>query len=241
MINFFRKIRKQFADNNKPIKYFRYAIGEIVLVVIGILIALSINNWNEFRKERAIEKELIVELHTTVKGNHESLLSGLERWQSTTEALELIMYIIDQQLPYADSLSRYFEAAHKKRGGNLNRLNFSGYKSLENRGYNLIRNRELREKVINLFEQRLSGLAATNNQLDIDNSSFHYEYIAKNFTLNDNREIPHDFEYIQNDPFYYSILQSLRGILGRKINRVNFFLKENQQVIQLLETEINKK
>ena len=47
MINFFRKIRKKLADDNKPLKYARYAIGEIVLVVIGILIALSINNWNE--------------------------------------------------------------------------------------------------------------------------------------------------------------------------------------------------
>ena len=49
MINFFRKIRKQLADDNKPMKYTRYTIGEIVLVVVGILIALSINNWNEQR------------------------------------------------------------------------------------------------------------------------------------------------------------------------------------------------
>jgi hypothetical protein len=47
MIPFFRKIRKKMADDNRPLKYMRYAIGEIVLVVIGILIALSINNWNE--------------------------------------------------------------------------------------------------------------------------------------------------------------------------------------------------
>jgi len=52
MIPFFRKLRKRFADNNKPLKYIRYAIGEIILVVIGILIALSINNWNEERKQR---------------------------------------------------------------------------------------------------------------------------------------------------------------------------------------------
>jgi hypothetical protein len=47
MLPFFRKIRKKMADDNKPLKYFRYAIGEIVLVVIGILIALSINNQNQ--------------------------------------------------------------------------------------------------------------------------------------------------------------------------------------------------
>ena len=49
MINYFRKIRKQMADDNIPVKYMRYAIGEIILVVIGILIALQINNWNEKR------------------------------------------------------------------------------------------------------------------------------------------------------------------------------------------------
>ena len=56
MINFFRKTRKKLADDNKPMKYMRYAIGEIILVVIGILIALSINNWNEERKVKKVRK-----------------------------------------------------------------------------------------------------------------------------------------------------------------------------------------
>jgi hypothetical protein len=50
MINFFRKIRHKLMVKNKTATYFKYAIGEIVLVVIGILIALSINNWNESKK-----------------------------------------------------------------------------------------------------------------------------------------------------------------------------------------------
>ena len=52
MIHFFRKIRRDLINNSKSYKYFKYGIGEIVLVVIGILIALSINNWNEGRKEK---------------------------------------------------------------------------------------------------------------------------------------------------------------------------------------------
>lgn len=51
MIKFFRKIRKKLLTENKFSKYLLYAIGEIILVVIGILIALSINNWNEERKQ----------------------------------------------------------------------------------------------------------------------------------------------------------------------------------------------
>ena len=62
MFKFFRKIRKKLADDNKPLKYMGYAIGEIVVVVVGILIALSINNWNEYRKERTKEKDALEDI-----------------------------------------------------------------------------------------------------------------------------------------------------------------------------------
>ena len=62
MIKFFRKIRYDLMSENKTGKYLKYAIGEIVLVVIGILIALQINNWNENRKTKAQIKKSLVEL-----------------------------------------------------------------------------------------------------------------------------------------------------------------------------------
>ena len=51
MIKFFRRIRQQLLTENKLAKYLLYAIGEIILVVIGILIALQINNWNTSKIE----------------------------------------------------------------------------------------------------------------------------------------------------------------------------------------------
>ncbi len=71
MIGFFRRIRKKLADDNKPLKYMRYAIGEIVLVMVGILLALQVNNWNEERKilkeEQILLKDLKVEIITNIK------------------------------------------------------------------------------------------------------------------------------------------------------------------------------
>ena len=79
MINFFRKIRKQLADDNKPLKYMRYAIGEIVLVVIGILIALQINNWNEERKATIIEKNYVRSIYQDLKRDLRIVESNIEK------------------------------------------------------------------------------------------------------------------------------------------------------------------
>ena len=71
MIKFFRKIRQNLLMENKTGKYFKYAIGEIILVVIGILIALQINNANEVAKQQKQQKiyetNLITELHSDLK------------------------------------------------------------------------------------------------------------------------------------------------------------------------------
>ena len=67
MIQFFRKIRFNLMEKNKTGKYLKYAIGEIVLVVLGILIALQINNWNELNKERASEKIILNEIRDNLK------------------------------------------------------------------------------------------------------------------------------------------------------------------------------
>ena len=73
MINFFRKIRKQLADDNKPLKYMRYAIGEIVLVVIGILIALSINNWNQENQNQKEAHKILLRLKTEFQNHNERI------------------------------------------------------------------------------------------------------------------------------------------------------------------------
>ena len=65
MIKFFRKIRQQLLVENKFSKYLLYAIGEIILVVIGILIALQINNWNEVRKTENMGKVYIGEIYAS--------------------------------------------------------------------------------------------------------------------------------------------------------------------------------
>jgi hypothetical protein len=73
MIKFFRKIRQQLLNENKFSKYLLYAIGEIVLVVIGILIALQINNWNENKKSSEFEYEMFTQILENLKQDKQTL------------------------------------------------------------------------------------------------------------------------------------------------------------------------
>lgn len=73
MIKFFRNIRQNLLSDGKTGKYLKYAFGEIILVVIGILIALQINNWNENRKIKKAEIEILQNLKTELKFNLEAL------------------------------------------------------------------------------------------------------------------------------------------------------------------------
>lgn len=91
MIKFFRKIRFDLMQQNKLGKYFKYAIGEIVLVVIGILIALQINNWNEDRKNRATEADYYCRMLDDFELN-EKLIN--ENYELLTNKIELTKALI---------------------------------------------------------------------------------------------------------------------------------------------------
>ncbi len=78
MIKFFRNIRQNLLNEGKTSKYFKYAIGEIVLVVIGILIALQINNWNEGRKENIHQKSVLSNLLQDLKSDSVSYSQNLK-------------------------------------------------------------------------------------------------------------------------------------------------------------------
>ena len=108
MIKFFRHIRKSLIEKNKTGKYLKYAIGEIILVVIGILIALSINNANENRKERAQEQELLLQLQSEFQSNLEQLDQKTDmRDQMTSAALKLLHNIDHPETRNVDSITKH--------------------------------------------------------------------------------------------------------------------------------------
>jgi hypothetical protein len=104
MLRIFRNIRKQLASENKVMAYLRYAIGEILLVVIGILIALQINNWNEVRKNATIEEEIISNLHEEFIQNGLVLKEVTEVFNKSEQSCYQLMNLMNKDRNY---LSRF--------------------------------------------------------------------------------------------------------------------------------------
>lgn len=96
MIKFFRKIRQKLLAENKISQYLLYAIGEIVLVVIGILIAIQVNNYYEKKKEREKEQSFLREINLDFKSNKVQLDSILEYNKVSLHAAIRLQEILKQ-------------------------------------------------------------------------------------------------------------------------------------------------
>ena len=95
MITLFRRIRQKLIDSGSLAKYLLYAIGEILLVVIGILIALQVNNWNQERLESEQQAKTVDRLYAEFQSNHEELIYDINRLENTIAALRSLISIID--------------------------------------------------------------------------------------------------------------------------------------------------
>ena len=96
MLRFFRQIRQRLLADNKFSKYLLYAVGEILLVVIGILIALQINNWNETRKDRIKEQLVLIQLKEQFQANLIQLDVKIASRNSIIDAGNRILDYLDE-------------------------------------------------------------------------------------------------------------------------------------------------
>jgi hypothetical protein len=101
MIKLFRNIRKNLINEGKTTKYFKYAIGEIFLVVIGILIALSINNWSEKNKKEELGKDYLRQLQQDLKLDaklYEGQIGNLSSQLKIADSLIIILEKVDTDI-----------------------------------------------------------------------------------------------------------------------------------------------
>jgi hypothetical protein len=153
MIKFFRKIRQKLLIENKFSKYLLYAFGEIVLVVIGILIALQLNIRNEIRKTRNLETKTLIELRSDLMQNIDDIERNIVQLKECKKANEVVIYHMENNLAYNDSLDSYFANLYPY-------VTFSPIQTtfnyLNQNGIKLLSNDSLRANISDLYANQFS-------------------------------------------------------------------------------------
>lgn len=202
MIKFFRNIRQSLLNEDKTRRYLKYAIGEIILVVIGILVALQINNWNEQRKRIQLEKVLLGQLkeemlvvYGDIYGDYEILLQG-------NKSHFHILDFLNDSIPYNDSLTFDF---HFIKMDEYIYPKEAVYERIKQEGLDIIRNDTIRSIIQDLYEASFPRLSK-NNSFNPNISEVFDSYYLEHFKLNTNYKLQFIREF-ENDSVGGKIFQ----------------------------------
>ena len=248
-------------EQNKTGKYLKYAIGEIVLVVIGILIALSINNWNENRKNRIEEAKMLYSFREVLQNDLSSMEFSTSFHESVRESITFVQSSLEDQLQYHDSLSYHF----------WNTTNIwalpiteSIFETLKSKGTDMITNEKLRNEIItfydtdnrnfqrdqiyyyefldhaskNIYNSRFDGFWTSNYDEISNQGEWNEQYITEHMV---GRMTPLDFHELKSDTEFKYFLKTLYNRYTANIkmptDKMHFKITE---LIEMIEQELSE-
>jgi hypothetical protein len=241
MIKFFRKIRQNLLSQGKTGKYLKYAFGEILLVVIGILIALQVSNWNKKRIDSDSEKEALFDLNTEIKSNikaleiiiaeHEkSLVAGKEIKSMITDtnklnsisndSLQSILIVMNYNYTYDPKL------------GILNSVINSGR-------INLIQNKEIRYMLSSINEFIIDADEDT-KVIEKLRGEYYWPMIASKKEIIDYNKLSRDNKKSFRNPEFIFWVDFITTVRQSGLEEENDLLEFLKKVNIAIESEIKK-
>ena len=225
-------------EKNKTGKYLKYAIGEIVLVVIGILIALQLNNWNEIRKTRILETKTLKELRSDLVQNISDIEVNIAKLEECKKANEIVLFHKNNNLPYNDSLDFHFANLYPY-------ITFSPiqttFNKLNQTGMNLITNDSLRTKISEIYANQFIAYKTFEKTYLVEH---HNNYVKpmlmaefKTFNLYESFK-PRDYNQFMQNKKYNQIMNYTIENCKRFIIFQSFFKELAENLIIEIDKEI---
>ena len=237
MIKFFRKIRYTLMEQNKTAKYLKYAIGEIILVMIGILFALQVNNWNQQRIANQKEELLLQGLHNEFLKNKIQLEKIVLKHEQSLAAAEFAI----AQFPLSSKTNMEAYRAGTKGWGMWATFSPSQgvIRSLVNTSsFELISNLELRALLIS-WEDVLEDFKEEEDQARYVLQNFLFTEIAKHISWSGlvpvNKLYTNYLSTLQYENVFYRRRTNLKNIIDydNKDNELRIIQKTIDKIIQL--------
>ena len=237
MINFLRKFRYRQVNA----KYIKYALGEIFLVVIGILIALQINDYREYLSEKKLEKNILKEIRQNLIEDMRVHESRLEWSRGIVKSSQIILEHLRQDLPYQDSLSNHFIELNLFIPAPFDVVS-TGYERINRAGSEIISNDSVRIAISNYYDLKNNFLETFTDdylqKIGIEAKGL----LLKNLDMyhSERRAIPKDYQALKRDTEFTSTLDMMITVFNTNANLLEDYVQDNLKAQQLVQDEIKR-
>jgi Family of unknown function (DUF6090) len=240
MIRLLSNLRRAQISNQNVSQYLLYAIGEIALIVIGILIAFSIDSWKEDQERTDQEIKILRELRSGLIADSIDIAGNIATHLKVRDACYHLADVLENNLPWNDSLKEDFK---KSCFNTIFNHSIGAYTTLKAKGLDLITNDSLRHSINVYYDQRIGF------NLEVQNFSLGTQYAhfmemqrdrLKNFKLYFPAE-PWDFESLKKDRQYRSELTLIGSIRSFQAFSFKGLLKHNKALIGQIEKELDNR
>lgn len=213
-----------------------YAIGEIFLVMIGILMALQVNNWNNERAGVKKEVKILKEFQRNLNANVNQFSSEIEKQQAILQDINTVMEQIKNNIPYHDSLGlKYASIAWTEEFNYVN----SAFETLKTYGFDLISSDSIRESIIYLFNVeyvRISDVIEKVSQTE------HYQlnalYLPHIEYDTDGKGVVNDSQRLNQDREFTNMLSNRRIWKIDIINTYKDLIEQSLKLSEMIEREL---
>ena len=234
----FKKQRLKLAADNNVIKYLRYAFGEIVLVVIGILIALQVNNWNEQHKSNQRINNSLAEIHDDLVLDRTELQDHIAVLKGDLTAQKNVIDTLEQKRPFTPQTYRDLGRVMLMR---RIELNSNGYGLLKELGISHIKDPVLRNALVNYYGSETHELLN-----DIEDNQHEFEnpwlgYVRQHFKvfIFGKSAVPNDDNQIKNSSYFLMMMKMNLDNRGYTLKDEISTLEADSTLSELIESKLN--
>ena len=230
-------------SQNKVSKYLLYAIGEIALVMIGILLALQVNTWNENRKATAQEIKILKELKNDLEANLAEVEDTYNITNDRQNYSALILDYLETSKPVDDSLKIAFE--YISNDGLFNNAN-TAYEYIKSQGVNVLSNDSLRIRISDMYEKQFSNIITRETRnwklVDEELQPLLDKYlkasspIETRITYNSIINTPKDIQSLRENEAFKNVIVRLQNWLLLRLN----WQKKTLTSLELLNNDVQK-
>jgi hypothetical protein len=235
----FRAIRRDSVTTGRIRQYCWYAIGEVVLIFVGITLALAFEDWSQERQLRGQELASLEDIAENLRANIITLTADLQRDSTRMENCWRGILLVEEQSVWQPESGELFDDC---RYWTSPYLQFAAYDSLKARGTDLLSSRSVRTSIVRLYEGTYADHIG-----DVDRSQWDFQsavvlpvwnrYLR---TMPDGNTEPSNYDALLASEEFLNVLYNRNELLSASIDSQNASLENTQEVLAAIEDEIGR-